>query len=149
MLQRGVTWFLLADGRRARVLAEPRRGAPLAELGDWNLAIGADELYDIQDRPPRSHDRLGSSRHAMDQGRNLHEEEEARFLDRVAQRLEAAEARKEFDHLVIAAPPRALGILRETLAAPVKACIRAEIDKDLIDEDAATLCAQLTGLLRG
>jgi protein required for attachment to host cells len=149
VLQEGVTWFLLADGRRARVLAEARRGAPLAEPGEWELTIGADELFGIQDRPPRAHDRLGPSRHAMDEGRNLHEEEEARFLQRLAQRLEAAEKQKAFAHLVIAAPPRALGILRDMLAAAVKTRIRAEIDKDLIDEDTDKLRARLADLLRG
>jgi protein required for attachment to host cells len=129
-------------------MVEARRGAHLAEPGDWNMSIGADERYDIQDRPPRAHDRFGPGRHAMDQGQSLHEQEEERFLKRVAQRLEEAEARKEFDHLVIAAPPRALGILRAALAAPVKARIRAEADKDIVDEDAATLRARLTELLR-
>lgn len=148
MLEDGVTWFLLADGRRARMVVEARRGAHLAELDDWKMSIGAGELYDIQDRPPRAHDRFGPSRHAMDQGRNLHEQEEERFLHRVAQRLEVSEARMEFDHLVIAAPPRALGILRAALAAPVKARIRAETDKDIVDEAAAALRVRLTELLR-
>ena len=112
------------------------------------MEIGPDELYDPQDRPPRSYDRVGSGRHAMDKGRSLHEQEEQNFLKRVAERVGEAEKRKQFDHLVIAAPPRALGALREMLPAPVRSRIRAETPKDLLDEAAPKLRERLTELLR-
>jgi protein required for attachment to host cells len=107
MLQNGPAWFLVADGRRARLLTEARRGAALEEA--WSIEIGPDDLYDPQDRPPRSFDRVGAGRHAMDKGRDLHEAEEEKFLKRVADRVGEGERKKQFDHLVIAAPPRALG----------------------------------------
>lgn len=146
MLLDGQTWFLLADGRRAKLYVQPRRGATLQEK--WALAISDEETYDIQDRPPRSFDRVGAGRHAMDGGRNLHEEEEVKFLKRVADRLSEAEKRKQFDHLVVAAPPRALGILRESLPSAVQAHVRAEAPKDLVDEDSARLRERLDELLR-
>jgi protein required for attachment to host cells len=148
MLQNGSAWFLLADGRRARVLIEPRRGATLQEPEDWDMEIGPDDLYDPQDRPPRSFDRVGAGRHAMDKGRSLHEQEEHNFLKRVADRIGEAERHHEFDHLVVAAPPRALGILRELLPASTRARIRAEAPKDLLDEDAPRLRERLQDLLR-
>jgi len=146
MLQDGRTWFLLADGRRARVLSEVRRGAALEE--SWSMQIGPDDTYDPQDRPARGFDSVGPGRHAMDKGRSLHEQEEENFLKRLAERIEDAEKRKAFEHLVVAAPPRALGLLRERLPAPVRARVRAETPKDLIDEDVASLRERLTELLR-
>lgn len=148
MLQDGSTWFLLADGRRARVLIEPRRGATLEERGDLTFEIGPDELYDVQDRAPRSFDRVGAGRHAMDKGRDLHEAEEEKFLKRVAERVGEGEKRKAFAHLVIAAPPRALGLLRNLLPAAAQSRIRAETPKDLLDEDAPKLRERLHELLR-
>jgi len=148
MLQNGPAWFLLADGRRARVLIEERRGAPLKAPEEWELEIEDQDLYDPQDRPPRGFDRVGSGRHAMDKGRNLHEQEEGNFLRRVAQRIGEADKRKQFEHLVIAAPPRALGALRELLPHAVQSRIRAETAKDLLDEDTAKLRERLTELLR-
>ncbi len=148
MLSNGSTWFLLADGRRARVLVEPKRGAMLAAPPDLEMEISEDELYDVQDRPPRSFDRVGAGRHAMDRGRSLHEQEEEKFLKRVAETVGEAEKRKRFDHLVIAAPPRALGILREKLSAAARARIRAETAKDLLDEPPPQLRERLTDLLR-
>lgn len=148
MLQEGTAWMIVADGRRARVLTEQRRGASLEELEDWAMEIGPDELYDAQDRPPRSFDRVGAGRHAMDKGRSLHEQEEEKFLKRVADRLGAAEKQSQFDHLVIAAPPRALGALRTMLSPAAKARVVADIPKDLLGETAPQLRARLTDLLR-
>lgn len=112
------------------------------------MEISEDELYDAQDRPPRSFDRVGAGRHAMDKGRSLHEQEEVKFLKRVADTVDEAEKHKRFEHLVIAASPRALGILREKLSASVRARIRAETPKDLLDESAPQLRERLTELLR-
>jgi protein required for attachment to host cells len=112
------------------------------------MEIGGDELYDPQSRPPRSFDRVGAGRHAMDKGRSLHEQEEEKFLKRVADRLGHAEKQHQFDHLVIAAPPRALGLLRNLLPANTQARIVAETPKDLLDEPTPKLRERLTELLR-
>lgn len=149
MLEDGPTWLLAADGRRARVLIEPRRGAALQAPTDWEMEIGEDELYDVQDRPPRSFDRVGAGRHAMDGGRNLHEAEEEKFLKRVAERITDAEKRGQFVHLAIAAPPRALGLLRNLLPQAVKARVRTEVSKDVVDEATDALQARLREMLRG
>jgi len=148
MLQDGTAWMLVADGRRARVLVEQRRGSTLEEPAEWVMEISQEDLYDPQDRPPRSFDRVGQGRHAMDGGRSLHEAEEEKFLKRVADRVGEAEKHRAFDHLVIAAPPRALGLLRNLLPPGAKARIRADLSKDLVDEPAAKLRERLTELLR-
>lgn len=149
MLQDGPAWFLVADGRRARLLIEARRGVALSEPPEWTMAIGPDELYEATDRPPRVHESVGGARHSMDLGRNLHEEEEAKFLKRVAHRIGEAERSGAFAHLVVAAPPRALGLLRELLPTNAKQRLRADLDKDLVDEDVAALQGRLRDLLRG
>ena len=148
MLQTGTAWMLVADGRRARVLVESHRGAPLTERADLAMEISDDDLYDPQDRPPRSFDRVGPGRHAMDRGRNLHEAEEEKFLKRVAEQLAEAEKHQQFEHLVIAAPPRALGLLRTMLPQSTQDRIYATTPKDVLGEDAAKLRERLQALLR-
>lgn len=148
MLETGIAWLLVADGRRARVLIEQRRGAQLEEPADWAMEIGEDDLYEPQDRPPRSHDRVGQGRHAMDKGRNLHEAEEEKFLKRVAERVGEAQKRGAFEHLVIAAPPRALGLLRAMLPQNAQERLRVTTPKDLLDEAPAKLRDRLQELLR-
>ena len=148
MLQQGALFLVVADGRRARVLIEQRRGAALEEPPEWALEISPEELTEAQDRAPRSFDRVGGHRHAMDGGRDLHEEEEERFLKRLADQIGAAEQAGAFAHMVIVAPPRALGRLRDYLPAAAKARIRSETAKDLVDEDAAKLRERLREWLR-
>lgn len=148
MLENGPAWFLLADGRRARVLVEERRGAALQRADDWEMKIEDEDMYEPQDRPPRTFDSVGQGRHAMDKGVTLHEKEELNFLKRVADRIGEADKAKQFDHLVIAAPPRALGTLRELLPQSVKTRVRAETAKDLLDEPFPKLRERLTELLR-
>lgn len=148
MLQDGTAWMLVADGRRARLLVEQRRGASLEEPADWAMQIDEEDLYDPQDRAPRSFDRVGAGRHAMDGGRSLHEAEEEKFLKRLADRIGEAEKHNAFDHLVIAAPPRALGLLRNMLSPAAKARIRADLSKDVLSEPATKLRERLTELLR-
>jgi len=147
MIENGRAWFLLADGRRARMWEEAVRGADLMQHVDWTMEIGEDDLYEPQDRPPRAHDSVGPGRHAMDRGRNLHEAEEEKFIKRVADRVSEAHKNGSFEHLVIAAPPRALGLLRNALPDAVKAKIKAETAKDLIDEDGRALKVRLRQLI--
>ncbi|MBI1188196.1 MAG: host attachment protein [Alphaproteobacteria bacterium] len=140
------TLVLLADGRRARGLLEARRGAALAEAAAWAMEISDAERITPRDRPPRSFDRVGQGRHAMEAGADPHEDEERRFLLRVAQKLTAAAQAKAFDHLVIAAAPRALGILRAALPDKTRAMVQFEIAKDIVDEDAAAVAKRLADL---
>jgi len=148
MLENGTAWMLVADGRRARVLVEQRRGAPLEERADLAMEISEDELYDPQDRPPRNSNRVGQGRHAVDKGRNLHEAEEEKFLKRVAERVGEADKSNQFEHLIIAAPPRALGMLRSMLPANTQGRICATTPKDLVDEETPRLRERLQELLR-
>jgi protein required for attachment to host cells len=142
----GRTWILLADGRRARLLVEPRRGGELSESKDWTMSISEAELYDLQDRPPRAFDRVGVGRHAMDGGFDPRAEEERKFLLRVARRLTDAVKAKQLQHLVLAASPRALGVLREALPAEARALVRHETPKDLLDEPAEKIRERLANL---
>ena len=87
------------------------------------MKISEDELYEMRDRPPRSFDRVGVGRHAIDRGIDPREEEERKFLQRVASRVAEAIRTKQFHHLILAAPPRALGMLREALPAQARALV--------------------------
>lgn len=140
----GKTWLVLADGRRARVYEESSRGGELAELAPLAMRIEEGDLYDPQDRPPRSFSSVGSHRSAMDRGVNLHEREEENFLKRLAASL--AEKESGYDELVLMAPPRALGLLRTLLRDRVAAKIAHEAPLNVIDESAAVLRQRLRDL---
>lgn len=148
MLEGGMLWLVVADGRRARVWTQARRGEALEERADLAMQLGPEDGYEPQDRPPRAHDSVGAGRHAMDKGRSLHEQEEENFLKRLCGRIGDAATHGQFEHLAVAAPPRALGRMRGLLSSAALARLRADLDKDVVSEDAGALRARLVEMLR-
>jgi protein required for attachment to host cells len=61
-----------------------------------------------------------------------HDQAEQQFLADLAKRLDAAVTAGETKSLIVVAPPRALGVLRQAFTAAVRNAIRAEIDKDYV-----------------
>lgn len=123
---------LVCDGAKALLLSdagiapEPRLTVleTLAEPHPGTIDLGTD-------RPGRVHESMGTSRSAVEQP-DLHAEAEAAFLGRVAVRLGELVAAGTAHSILIVAPPRALGTLREALSPQVKACVSGEIAKDLV-----------------
>ena len=60
------------------------------------------------------------------------EQDEERFLTDLSKRLNAAVMAGETKSLVLVAPPRALGVLRQAFTNGLRDAIRAEIDKDYV-----------------
>jgi protein required for attachment to host cells len=94
------TLVVVADGRRARLLEQLRLGGPLHDRPDW---LGFKEHHD--------HVPHGHIPHDGDQ----RDRAERAFLKDLAQRLETVAALHPFDQLILVAPPRALGCLRQAL----------------------------------
>ncbi len=60
-----------------------------------------------------------------------HRMEEEKFAGELADHLYRAAHRNEFEQLIVVAPPRVLGELRDSFHKEVKSRILAEVDKDL------------------
>lgn len=73
------------------------------------------------------------------------EHEKDEFISDVATYL--YEHSKQFDEIVLAAPPQALGRLREELHKNIKAKLRAEINKHLTQLTTKELAEELEGVL--
>jgi protein required for attachment to host cells len=83
------------------------------------------------DEPGRVFQSVGGARSAMEQT-DWHEQSEHEFLTKLAARLDAAVKAGQIKSLVIVAPPRALGVIRNAYTPALRAAVRAEIDKDLV-----------------
>lgn len=125
------TWILVGDGRRAMVL----RNDGLAEIP--NLHCIATRETDNpptreqgSDAPGRAFASIGARRAAVDTT-DWHDEAEKKFAASLAADLNAAAHDGRYEHLIVVAPPRILAELRQDLSGEAKACLRAEIDKDL------------------
>ena len=125
-------WVVVCDGTKALVLEN---------VGDdMHPNLKTKEVYQQEapmtheqgtDQPGRSINSVGSARSAMEQT-DFHDQDERRFLEKLAARLDSAVQAGEAKSVVIAAPPRALGALRQAYTAKLRAAVAAEIDKDLV-----------------
>jgi protein required for attachment to host cells len=83
------------------------------------------------DRPGRVHQSMGSGRSSVGQT-DWHDQAERDFLKSVAERINVAVRDGDAKDLVIAAPPRALGVLKPLLSAAANATLRHALDKDYV-----------------
>lgn len=129
----GTTWIVVADGGVARIFAERRRAGDLVEDSARRMTSTDSDRPQAPSHRATVHQRVGGGRHAA-KGPSLQDEAEGRFLKRVAVALTQAEASDAFDHLVILAPPRALGQLRQSLASGVARRLQASGPHDCVRE---------------
>lgn len=125
-----VTWIVLADGSRARVLE--RRKGHLGEIECFSDKEAQLETHLIvSDRNGRVHESASSSRHAIEAHTDPHQEKMAEFVHVLALHLNEAAAAARFDKLILFAAPRTLGLIRKSLQPAVTTKIQAELPKDL------------------
>jgi protein required for attachment to host cells len=91
------------------------------------------------DRPGRSYESYGSARHSVGGENDARHVAAVRFARRIARRLDTARRNDEFEELIVVAGPPFLGLMREELSRPTRACVVHEVRKDLVNMPAATL----------
>ena len=125
-------WVVVCDGAKALIL-ENAGDAISPNLRTKEVHEQPDPKTSEQgtDAPGRSFGSVGSRRSAMEQT-DWHDQAEQQFLIDLAKRLDAAVTAAETKSLIVIAPPRALGVLRQAFTAAVRNAIRAEIDKDYV-----------------
>ena len=125
-------WVIVCDGKKALVLEN---------IGDSKfLNLKTREVHEQPDArtreqgvdaPGRSIFSVDNRRSAMEQT-DWHEQEEQRFLQKLAGHLDAEVKAGKAKALIMIAPPRALGVLRQAYSGNVRDVLRAEIDKDFV-----------------
>jgi len=125
-------WVVVCDGAKALVLEN---------IGDEKfLNLKTKHVYEQQDpktseqgtdAPGRAINSVDARRSAMEQT-DWHEQAEHRFLQALAGMLDAAVNAGKAKSLIVVAPPRALGVLRQAYSHKLRAALRAEIDKDFV-----------------
>ena len=138
------TWVLIADAARARVFEASGKGRGLAAVQDMTLVAALAPSRDLgTDRPGRSFESVGSTRHAMEGTSDLHREQKRQFARRIAEAVEKRCAAKSFERLVVVAPAATMGDLRSLLTERVKATVTAEVVADLTNTPTSDLPAHL------
>ena len=113
----GTTWVVVADARRARIFDVEDAGLPPV-------------LRSTVPAPPPE-GRPHPPQHGWTHGSDPHpEHEERRFVQVLVQALEHGMAENRFRNLVLVAPPKLLGLLRESLPRGLSERLRASTAKD-------------------
>jgi protein required for attachment to host cells len=138
------TWILISDGAEARVYTY---NGPNHKL---TVVDGAEFSHvNLPNRELTSTERgrffdPGDMRSADDR-RNPHENEKKKFAHELAKFLDTKA--KDFERLVVAAPPKMLGYLRDCLSKQQMQKVIATIDKDFTKTSEADLEKHLQGVI--
>lgn len=148
MPKKKIRWVVVADGAHARILlAEAGRMTVLRELRSAEARLPSREL--VSDKPARVQDSAGPGRHSVEPKTDPHQKKKQQFALDVADEINRAAGRKEFDALVLVAPARTMAELRGALEAPARERLTAELVKDLTKVAPHDLAAHLEDLPRG
>ena len=138
------TLILVADAARARIFTSDRQLTELALVESIDHAEGrlrSSEL--VTDGPGRSAGGPGSVGSAMDAHTDPAEVEEEHFARSLAGRLTHAVNVDDVRHIVLVAPPRFLGKLRQMIPNNVRQRVTVEVTRDLTKVTAMDLPAHI------
>ena len=131
------SWIVIADGSQARILENHGPGKGLIPLPAEAMHKTSRPSRDINtDRPGRRRDRVAQGavmqgRHTMDPSSDPHREEKRRFADLLAEHINEAALKHSYDRLILVAPAKTLGDLRQALSKEAAAKLDGELSKDL------------------
>ena len=141
------TWIVVADSARGRLFRPNEETKKLVSVGPADMVApqSRQRPRDLKsDKPGRSYSSSRSGvRHAFEPAHDYHKLEKHRFMAAVAERLDEACAKREFDDLILVAPRRSLGELRGLLSKRVQSRVRQEVPRDLTNEPASRLWRRL------
>lgn len=125
-------WVVVCDGSKALILENTGDAAhPDLRTRQVFEQDNPSTAEQGTDRPGRSHSSVGPGRSAVNQT-DWHDQAEQRFLKGLAEKIHLAVHGGETKNLIVVAPPRALGVMREHYTPAIKSALREEIDKDLV-----------------
>ncbi len=134
------SWVLVCDGQKALLLRNE---------GDPDLLnLKPIEIHSEPhprtaelgtDAPGRSFQSHGAGSRSAYEATDFHAQEEAQFLQKITQIIDAAASERKFKHLVLVAPPHALGLVRQSLTPAARALILTEVHKDLTNVPIGTI----------
>lgn len=142
------TWILVADGSRARLF---EIGAPDGALNEVECFSNPEGRAHGRDsttgRPPSVDESMGATRHTIQPHTTLREKSAERFARALRDALERGRTLHHYEHLVLVAPPRFLGVLHGTFDKPLRDCVVGEVRRDLTAMPPASIRSRLPARL--
>ena len=139
------TWVLVADAQGARIFSFKEKNGAWA-LHDTVKGDGSGHPEQTNDFGTKASEHKGAL-HGHGEN-NPKETRERRFAHTLAHVLERGHVDKAFSRLVLVAPPKLLGDLRENLSRGLQGAVVSEVNKDYTHSGVAELMALLQPTLQ-
>lgn len=137
-------WTLVMDGDHAYIAEIQSEDAPPILIHEFSQDPPLTHVHG-PDAPGRSFQRMGSTRHAYEKRHDWHTYQKELFAIHAAKILDESEY--SFDRLVVIAPAKIIGILRQHFSKKVQAKITKEFAKDIAHLPIKELLAHLKSYL--
>ena len=137
-------WTLVMDGDHAYIAEIQSEDTPPLLIHEFSQDPPLNHVHG-PDSPGRSFQSFGASRHAYEKRHDWHDYQKELFAKHAALILDQSEP--AFDRLVVIAPPRILGVLRESFSKKVQAKITKEFGKDIAHLPVTELLTHLKSYL--
>lgn len=127
------TWLLVADAAKARLFEIPKKGADLIAIACFTYPDGRSPgQHPEHGRQGRTQESANSARHAIEPHTSLEEKHAMQFADLLRDAIRQGRMENKYEQLVLMAPPRFLGVLRDRLDEQSLKCVVAEVGSDLL-----------------
>lgn len=142
------TWILVADHARARLFS--MNAGRMDEIGDFVNAAARVPGHERAHAPPsRVHDRFGDSRHAVQSHTLPRDKAATRFADALQSVLDRGRIAREYQNIVLIAPPRFLGVLNTAIGEQLGDFVTLRIAKNLTRRKPEAIRAELSSPFPG
>lgn len=126
------TMVVVTDSVRARCFEATAKPAAWTEVACLvnpdGRALGRDATTD---HLPRTNESVGPARHAIEPHTTLPEKSIDAFARAIGETLERDHRARRFEHLVLVASPRLLGVLHARFSKSLRACVVGELKLDI------------------
>lgn len=147
-MKKTVTWIVVADHQHARLYVNDGPGHGVQPLDDIEMDTVLKPSRDIDaHQPDTGFSARNGVHHGYEPKTDAHEKAGRDFLKDVVDAVGAAKGRGAFDRLILVAPPRALGELRQMLPDALGQSVAGEVDKDLTKASADDIAKHLESVL--
>jgi len=134
------TWILVADGAHARIFSADTATSPLTELESLIHPEAQQHKQKLtSDRPGSQAGGATGSYHGVSDRTDPKKYEAGVFAKELSRHLEDALNAQKFRQLIVVAAPAFLGHLRKELGSNTSKVVTLEVDKDIVEQDAASI----------
>lgn len=132
-------YIVVMDGKHARFFSNATENGAMIQVHSFD----ASKIHRDHKELGRSFDSGGANRHTIEPHHDEKTLEKKHFTHLVAKFLEDEHTAGSYVNLILVAPPKILGLLRQELNKHIKETVTLEIDKDLVSFSLAEIAAKL------